>query len=87
MPQYETARSQDLDKIYHDAGQFYACRSDAFFRGRTTDVEDMVPLVLPEKEVQDIDTMEDWELAEQKYIRMNAQTHANPLREKKVENA
>ena len=47
----------------------------------------MVPLVLPEKEVQDIDTMEDWELAEQKYIRMNAQTHADPLREKKVENA
>ncbi len=67
MPQYETARSQDLEKIYHDAGQFYACRSDAFFRGRTTDVEDMVPLVLPESEVQDIDTLEDWKIAESKY--------------------
>lgn len=70
MPQYETARSQDLEKIYHDAGQFYACRSDAFFRGRTTDVEDMVPLVLPESEVQDIDTMEDWSIAEGKYLQI-----------------
>lgn len=67
MPEYETARSQDLDKIFHDAGQFYACRTDAFLRGQTTDVKDMVPLVLPEREVQDIDTLEDWELAEQKF--------------------
>lgn len=68
MPQYETARSQDLDKIYHDAGQFYACRTEAFLRGMTTDVADMVPLVLPESEVQDIDTPEDWKLAEQKFL-------------------
>ncbi len=68
MPQYETARSQDLDKIYHDAGQFYACRTEAFLRGMTTDVADMVPLVLPESEVQDIDTPEDWMLAEQKFL-------------------
>ena len=27
----------------------------------------MIPLVLPEREVQDIDTLEDWELAEQKF--------------------
>ena len=67
MPEYEAARSQDLDKIFHDAGQFYACRTDAFLRGQTTDVEGMVPLVLPEREVQDIDTLEDWELAELKF--------------------
>ncbi len=67
MPKFEHTRSQDLQKIYHDAGQFYACRTEAFFRGRTTDVEDMVPLILQEKEVQDIDTQEDWELAELKY--------------------
>lgn len=67
MPQYAAVRSQDLEPIYHDAGQFYACRTDAFFRGRTTDVEDMVPLVLPETEVQDIDTFEDWAIAEEKF--------------------
>lgn len=29
-PQYATARSQDLETLYHDCGQFYACRTEAF---------------------------------------------------------
>ncbi len=66
-PEYATTRSQDLPKIYHDCGQFYACRTDAFFKAGTTDVEKLVPLVLTELEVQDIDTPEDWALAEIKY--------------------
>lgn len=69
-PEYATARSQDLEKIYHDCGQFYACRTEAFFREGTTDTPDMVPLILPEMEVQDIDTLEDWALAEVKYQKM-----------------
>lgn len=67
FPQYATTRSQDLPKIYHDCGQFYACRTDAFLQAGTTDVEHLVPLILTELEVQDIDTLEDWELAELKY--------------------
>lgn len=67
FPEYATARSQDLPKIYHDCGQFYACRTDAFLRAGTTDVERLLPLILSELEVQDIDTIEDWELAEMKY--------------------
>lgn len=69
-PQYAAARSQDLEKIYHDCGQFYACRTDAFFREGTTDTPNMVPLILPEMEVQDIDTPEDWAIAEVKYQKM-----------------
>lgn len=67
FPQYATTRSQDLPKIYHDCGQFYACRTEAFLQAGTTDLERLVPLILPELEVQDIDTLEDWELAEIKY--------------------
>ncbi len=67
FPQYAAARSQDLPKIYHDCGQFYACRTDAFLEAGTTDVARLIPLVLTELEVQDIDTIEDWELAEMKY--------------------
>lgn len=67
FPQYAAARSQDLEKVYHDCGQFYACRTIPFMEAKTTDVEKMVPLVLSEMEVQDIDTLEDWELAEIKY--------------------
>lgn len=67
-PEYAFTRSQDLDKLYHDAGQFYACRTDAFLRENCTDTEDMIPLILSDDEVQDIDTFEDWHIAERKYL-------------------
>lgn len=67
FPEYAAARSQDLPKIYHDCGQFYACRTEPFLQTGTTDVEKLLPLVLTEMEVQDIDTLEDWALAEMKY--------------------
>lgn len=67
FPEHATTRSQDLPKIYHDCGQFYACRTKAFLLAKTTDVEKLLPLVLTELEVQDIDTLEDWALAEMKY--------------------
>ncbi len=69
-PEFASARSQDLEKLYHDSGQFYACRTEAFFRDSTTDVDDMAPLILSEDEVQDIDTMEDWLVAEEKFRRL-----------------
>lgn len=69
FPQHLMVRSQDLPKIYHDSGQFYACRTAAFLKEKTTDVDNLVPLILSELEVQDIDTIEDWELAEIKYLR------------------
>ncbi|MBO4457999.1 MAG: pseudaminic acid cytidylyltransferase [Butyrivibrio sp.] len=69
-PEFATVRSQDLEKLYHDSGQFYACRTDAFFRDETTDVDDMVPIILEEDEVQDIDTPKDWEIAEAKFKRL-----------------
>lgn len=70
FPEYAAARSQDLPVIYHDCGQFYACRTAPFLREGTTDVERLVPLVLSEMEVQDIDTLEDFAMAEMKYRRL-----------------
>ena len=70
-PEYALVRSQDLQKIYHDAGQFYACRTEAFFKEGTTDVKKLSPLILSPLEVQDIDTIEDWEIAEIKYRRLH----------------
>lgn len=69
-PEFLTARSQDLETMYHDCGQFYACRTDAFFRDSTTDVDDLLPMIMPEMEVQDIDTEEDWAIAELKFLHM-----------------
>ena len=66
-PEYALSRSQDLPVMHHDAGQYYACRTDAFFREGTTDTEHMKAVILSETEVQDIDTLQDWEMAELKY--------------------
>lgn len=66
-PEYRNARSQDLEPYYHDAGQFYCLRTESFRRQQALVMEKTVPLVLPELEVQDIDTEEDWKLAEVKY--------------------
>lgn len=66
-PEYRNSRSQDLEPFYHDAGQFYFLRTDSFRRQGGLVMERTVPMELPESRVQDIDTMEDWQLAEWKY--------------------
>lgn len=66
-PEYTQTRSQDLEPFYHDAGQFYCLSVKSFSEQNVVVMEKTVPLVLPELEVQDIDTQEDWELAELKY--------------------
>lgn len=66
-PEYERTRSQDLEPIYHDCGQFYMCKSDLFLEKHTLILPRTKAYELPEEEVQDIDTMSDWEIAEAKY--------------------
>ena len=66
-PQYERARSQDLEPCYHDCGQFYMCRTRAFLERHSLILPRTKPYILPEEEVQDIDTMSDWMIAEAKY--------------------
>ena len=69
-PEYAMTRSQDLPVYYHDCGQFYCCRTEPFLKAGTTDLENMVPIFMSEMEVQDIDTLQDWEIAELKYQKM-----------------
>ena len=69
-PENAQKRSQDLEAMYHDCGQFYFYRTEAFLAGGGDPAEGYVPIVMPETEVQDIDSPEDWEIAELKYRRM-----------------
>ena len=57
-------RSQDLEDAYHDAGQFYWGRAEAWLQGRVIFGPTAVPVILPRHRVQDIDTPEDWTRAE-----------------------
>lgn len=63
-PEHSDTRSQDLEDAYHDAGQFYWGKADAFKQMKPLLSDHAVPFVLPRYLVQDIDTLEDWRRAE-----------------------
>lgn len=67
-PEYERTRSQDLNAVYHDCGQFYICKTSAFLKYHSFVMPKSIPFPLSEDEVQDIDTITDWKLAEMKYL-------------------
>lgn len=67
FPEYERTRSQDLESIYHDCGQFYICNTELFLEKHSLILPRTKPYELPDEEVQDIDTMSDWEIAEAKF--------------------
>jgi len=66
-PEYAMARSQDLPARVHDCGRFYFSRVDAFRGSGSLVMEGTVPMMISPHLVQDIDTPEDWAIAEMKY--------------------
>ena len=66
---HPVARSQDLPEAYHDAGQWYWFRTAPFLSSGTLLGANTGSLCLPMMRVQDIDTEEDWALAELKHAR------------------
>ncbi|MCR5249568.1 MAG: pseudaminic acid cytidylyltransferase [Lachnospiraceae bacterium] len=78
-PEHLTTRSQDLEKHYHDAGQFYTFRTAAFKKNGNIMQGKILPLVLDELEVQDIDTEDDWRLAEMKYALLHGENEDGSL--------
>ena len=65
--EYAKSRSQDLEKQYHDAGQFYLYNIQKFLELNGTIIDNVKPIFVSELEVQDIDNEEDWKIAELKY--------------------
>ncbi len=63
-PEYFKTRSQDLEEAFHDAGQFYWGKSEAWLTGKPIFSTDSAAVILPRHRVQDIDTPEDWIRAE-----------------------
>lgn len=60
-------RSQDLEKLYHDCGQFYLYDVDLYKKKKGQISEGIIPMIMDELEVQDIDNEADWKIAEIKY--------------------
>lgn len=60
-------RSQDLQTMYHDCGQFYIFRTSEFIQNDGMVKRGIYPFIVSELEAQDIDNEMDWQLAELKY--------------------
>ena len=63
-PEYFSTRSQDLEQMYHDAGQFYWGKPEAFVEKQPFFTSKSCAYILPRYRVCDIDTEEDWQFAE-----------------------
>jgi pseudaminic acid cytidylyltransferase len=71
-PEYALTRSQDLVETFHDAGQFYWGRADAYLQDIPLFSSASAPVFLSRYRVQDIDTLEDWQRAEAMYKTLQA---------------
>lgn len=75
-PEHELTRTQDLEAAYHDAGQFYWGKPDAWLTNNKIH-RSGVGLPVPNWRVVDIDTSDDWARAEVLYAAFNQQRKTN----------
>ncbi len=67
QPEHYQSSSQDLEPAYHDAGQWYWLNSERFLQNGEFMGENSNGLVLSAMEAQDIDSEDDWAVAELKF--------------------
>jgi pseudaminic acid cytidylyltransferase len=77
-PENYEKRSQDLEPVYHDAGLFYWLRAERLLKQKCFYMEKSIPFELSSANVHDIDTLEDWQIAEFKYMFFH---NANKMRQ------
>ena len=70
--EFELTRTQDLEPVYYDAGQFYWGKKEAWLNNQSIHSSGL-GFVIPSWRVVDIDTPEDWDRAE----RLALATYAN----------
>ena len=63
-PDMMPKRSQDLEPMFHDVGQYYFYKVTAF---EQDSIQRLEMIEISDTEAQDIDNFEDWEIAEMKY--------------------
>lgn len=66
-PEFARTRSQDLEPMYHDVGQYYFTTMKSFKEIGSFSPKRSGAVIITDDEVQDIDNPEDWATAELKY--------------------
>ncbi|MDR5831959.1 pseudaminic acid cytidylyltransferase [Caballeronia sp. LP006] len=69
-PEFQQVRTQDLEPLYYDAGQFYFGRAQSWLSGKALH-SNACPIVIPAWRAIDIDTSEDWERTQALYASMS----------------
>ncbi|GAB4027229.1 pseudaminic acid cytidylyltransferase [Spirosoma koreense] len=67
QPEHALTRSQDLEPTYHDAGQFYFVHIASFAKTQRLITNNSGGIVISELAAQDIDSEDDWQIAELKF--------------------
>jgi N-acylneuraminate cytidylyltransferase len=75
-PDLVDARSQDLPVAYHDAGMFYWFAPAAFLASGQLFTKDSVAFEIPPERCQDINSPQDWAVAELKYLQLRASSQS-----------
>ncbi len=63
----QNIRSQDIETKYFDVGMFYFCKTEKLYENNSMCPNRTAAYIIDESQCQDIDTMEDWNVAELKY--------------------
>jgi N-acylneuraminate cytidylyltransferase len=66
-PEHLASRSQDLEPVFHDTGMFYFFIPENVLDKQTLWTDNTVGIEVSDLEAHDIDTPQDWEIAEFKY--------------------
>ncbi len=66
-PEYRNTRTQDLERAYFDAGQFYWFKAIKFLENKDIITDRCGGIEVLETDFQDIDNLVDWDIAEMKY--------------------
>lgn len=76
-PKFRYVMSNKLEKTYHDAGQFYFGKMESFLKYKPTFGAKSCPIILPRYQVQDIDDIDDWKIAENLFKTFNEKKYNN----------
>jgi len=79
IPENFLSRSQDLESAYHDSGQFYWASKSEWLTQPFTFNEQSKGVDIPAEYVQDIDTPEDWAVAEYKFNLLKTKTTSSEV--------
>lgn len=69
----QNLRSQDIKPKYFDAGMFYFCKIEKMYEYKSLVTNKTTGYIISANECQDIDTPEDWQMAELKYRIFNGE--------------